>query len=553
MTTRDQLQETLCDRLFWHTAQRDDAKIADHLFHRHEMDVVYAMDEATLFDSFFNYLQEIEVFALLEHLDPKKQQRKNIPFMQLVLVFLMKVVGSIKTIDEISDLLLTDELLMSMCGFNAHQVKNGSCDRGTKLRKTPIPEIRGSLCVDTVANRVVTITPRRIENFFNGCIQQLAKQGVFPKKIHAACDATLYETTSKFKGCGCVTHKVKVKARGYRKVGELKEVSVTLYGWKVWAIYEIKTGIPLAIKIDTIEKPDNLHILRVLEQAKENVKPSSRIDSLVIDRGFLDGKVLYQIDQQGIEFVIPLKRSMEATKDARQLALDSENFPPVTREVELVHGYGKKKYTEKVITTLVGVPDLLTCDWFNPEGSKANTTKKDYEPIPLNAVVVKQWDNQIPPLEKQVVFITNIDVKDPFIAFDRYDDRSLIENKLFREVKQNWHFEHPPKKTKQGVFVQVYMIMAMKALTTAYLKWQEEQLKLEALGKPSTWQMYRRKLKVINRNKLIVFVGECFGIFPSHEVFMLANVPVYKIAKELNVTRDQLYAKYTNPPLAQNI
>jgi len=553
MTTRDQLQETLCDRLFWHTAQRDDAKIADHLFHRHEMDVVYAMDEATLFDSFFNYLQEIEVFALLEHLDPKKQQRKNIPFMQLVLVFLMKVVGSIKTIDEISDLLLTDELLMSMCGFNAHQVKNGSCDRGTKLRKTPIPEIRGSLCVDTVANHVVTITPRRIENFFNRCIQQLAKQGVFPKKIHAACDATLYETTSKFKGCGCVTHKVKVKARGYRKVGELKEVSVTLYGWKVWAIYEIKTGIPLAIKIDTIEKPDNLHILRVLEQAKENVKPSSRIDSLVIDRGFLDGKVLYQIDQQGIEFVIPLKRSMEATKDARQLALDSENFPPVTREVELVHGYGKKKYTEKVITTLVGVPDLLTCDWFNPEGSKANTTKKDYEPIPLNAVVVKQWDNQIPPLEKQVVFITNVDVKDPFIAFDRYDDRSLIENKLFREVKQNWHFEHPPKKTKQGVFVQVYMIMAMKALTTAYLKWQEEQLKLEALGKPSTWQMYRRKLKVINRNKLIVFVGECFGIFPSHEVFMLANVPVYKIAKELNVTRDQLYAKYTNPPLAQNI
>ena len=546
------MQETLCDRLFWHTAQRDDAKIADHLFHRHEMDVVYAMDEATLFDSFFNYLQEIEVFPLLEHLDPKKQQRKNIPFMQLVLVFLMKVVGSIKTIDEISDLLLTDELLMSMCGFNAHQVKNGSCDRGTKLRKTPIPEIRGSLCVDTVANHVVTITPRRIENFFNRCIQQLAKQGVFPKEIHAACDATLYETTSKFKGCGCVTHKVKVKARGYRKVGELKEVSVTLYGWKVWAIYEIKTGIPLAIKIDTIEKPDNLHILRVLEQAKENVKPSSRIDSLVIDRGFLDGKVLYQIDQQGIEFVIPLKRSMEATKDARQLALDSENFPPVTREVELVHGYGKKKYTEKVITTLVGVPDLLTCDWFNPEGSKANTTKKDYKPIPLNAVVVKQWDNQIPPLEKQVVFITNVDVKDPFIAFDRYDDRSLIENKLFREVKQNWHFEHPPKKTKQGVFVQVYMIMAMKALTTAYLKWQEEQLKLEALGKPSTWQMYRRKLKVINRNKLIVFVGQCFGIFPSHEVFMLANVPVYKIAKELNVTRDQLYAKYTNPPLAQN-
>jgi hypothetical protein len=544
MTTREKLQETLCKRLFWHTAQRDDATVADYLYYRREMDVVYAMDEATLFDSFFTYLQEIDVFALLEHLDPQRQKRKNVSFIQLVLVLLMKVVGSIKTMDETSDLLLTDELLMSMCGFNAHQVRNGSCQRGVKLRRTPIPEIRGSLCVDTVANHVVTITPRRIENFFNRSIQHLARQAMFPKKIHAACDCTLYETTSKFKGCGSVTHKRKVKARGYRKNGELKEVSVTLYGWKIWAIYEIKTGIPLALKIDTIEKPDNLHLLAVLEQAKENVKASSTIDSVVIDRGFLDGKLLYEIDDQGIEFVIPLKRNMEAAKDARQLALCGDSAP-VTREVELTHGYGKKKYTEKVVTTLVGVPDLLTCDWFNPEGSKANTTMKDYEPIALNAVVVKRWDNKTPPLEKQVVFVTNIDVGDPFITFDRYDERSLMENKLFRELKQNWHLEHPPKKSKEGVYIQTYTTMAMKALTTAFLKWQEQQLQLESLGKKSTWQMYRRKLKVLNRNKLIVFIGSRFGIFPSHEVFMLANVPVRDTEEELGIDREQLYAKYT--------
>jgi hypothetical protein len=552
MTTREQLQETLCDRLFWHTAERDDAKVADYLYHRREMDVVYAMDEATLFDSFFTYLQEIEVFPFLDHLDPHKQQRKNVSFIQLALVLLMKTVGSIKTMEEVSDLLLTDELLMSMCGFNAYQVKNGSCGRGVKLRTTPIPEIRGSLCVDTVANHMVTITPRRIENFFNLCIQQLAKQGVFPKEIHAAGDCTLYETTSKFKDCGSVTHKRKVKARGYRKNGELKEVSVTLYGWKIWAIYEIKTGIPLAIKIDTIEKPDNLHLLAVLEQAKENVAESSTIDSLVIDRGFLDGKLLYQIDLQGLEFVIPLKRNMEAAKDARQLALDCETFLPITREIEVTHGYGKKKYTEKVITTLGAVPDLLTCDWFNPEGSKANTTKKDYEPIPLNAVVVKKWNNKAPPVEKQIVFVTNMDVKDPFIAFDRYDERSLMENNLFREVKQNWHLEHPPKKTREGVYIQTYTTMAMKALTTAFLTWQEQQLQLEALGKQSTWQMYRRKLKVRNRNKLIVFAGRHFGIFPSHEVFMLANVPVRDTEKELSISREQVYAKYTQGLVTEN-
>ena len=89
------------------------------------------------------------------------------------------------------------------------------------------------------------------------------------------------------------------------------------------------------------------------------------------------------------------------------------------------------------------------------------------------------------------------------------------------------------------------MTMTMKALTTAFLKWQQDQLRLETLGKPSTWQMYRRKLKVLNRNKLIVFADDYFGIFPSHEVFMLANVSVRDTEKELKITRDQVYAKYT--------
>ena len=548
MASREQLQDTLCKRLFWHTAERDDAKVAEHLFHRHEMDVVYAMDEATLFDSFFNYLHDIEVSPLLERLDPKKQKRVNVPFAQILLTYLMKVVGDIPKMDQMTDLLLTDELLMSMCGFNAYQVKNGSCKRGEKGRKTCIPEFRGALCVDTIAKHIVQISTRRIEIFFNGCIVQLARQGIFPKSIKASCDCTLYETTPKFKGCGTVSHYRKVKARGRRKNGELKKVKVTLYGWKVWAIYESETGIPLAIKIDTIEKPDNLHVLAVLEQAKRNVKSSSTIDSLVIDRGFLDGKILYKIDLQGLEFVIPLKRNMDAAKDARQLALDRATLPPVTRKISVSRGYGKKSYVEEVRTTVVAVPDLMSCDWFNPQGSKTNTAKKDYDPIPLNAVVVKQWDNKTPPPDKQVVLITNVDIKDPFIAFDRYDDRSLIENKLFREVKQNWHFQDPPKKTKAGVYVHTYMTMAMKALTTAFLKWQQEQLKLEALGKPSTWQMYRRKLKVLNRNKLIVFANDYFGIFPSHEVFMLANVPVRDTEKELNITRQQVYAKYSEAP-----
>jgi hypothetical protein len=269
-----------------------------------------------------------------------------------------------------------------------------------------------------------------------------------------------------------------------------------------------------------------------------------------VDRGFLDGKVLFAIDRQGIEFVIPLKSNMTATTDARQLALEAVGPYQACREVEVTHGYGKKKHAEKIRTELIGVAGLLTCDWFNPEGSDANTTKKDFEPIPLNAVVVKTWDNKKPPIDKQVVLVTNGDVSNPFIAFDRYDDRSLIENNLFRDTKQNWCLEHPPRKTKEGVWVQVHVVMAMKALSTAFLMWQEEQTRLHQAGEQTTWSMYRRKLKALNRNKLIVFVGPCFGIFSSHEVFMLAGVPVHDAEKELKTSRAQIYTRYTGmaPP-----
>ena len=58
-------------------------------------------------------------------------------------------------------------------------------------------------------------------------------------------------------------------------------------------------------------------------------------------------------------------------------------------------------------------------------------------------------------------------------------------------------------------------------------------------------QHIRMKSTELPRNKLIVFADDYFGIFPSHEVFMPANVSVRDTEKELNITRDQIYAKYT--------
>jgi hypothetical protein len=78
---------------------------------------------------------------------------------------------------------------------------------------------------------------------------------------------------------------------------------------------------------------------------------------------------------------------------------------------------------------------------------------------------------------------------------------SLNPHPSLHDAFQDWHLEDPPKKTREGVFVQVYMVMAMKALTKAFLMWQEEQARLHELGKEMSWEMYRRRLKMLNCDK----------------------------------------------------
>jgi hypothetical protein len=51
-------------------------------------------------------------------------------------------------------------------------------------------------------------------------------------------------------------------------------------------------------------------------------------------------------------------------------------------------------------------------------------------------------------------------------------------------------------------------------------------------------------------NKIDLTPIPFIGIFLSHEVIMLVDVPVHKTAKELGVTRASIYTKYTglSPP-----
>lgn len=66
-------------------------------------------------------------------------------------------------------------------------------------------------------------------------------------------------------------------------------------------------------------------------------------------------------------------------------------------------------------------------------------------------------------------------MKPKLAIFDDYDERSIIENCLFKEAKQGWHIEHAPQKTFQALAVHVFFTVVVFALVNAYRDYQREQ------------------------------------------------------------------------------
>jgi hypothetical protein len=194
---------------------------------------------------------------------------------------------------------------------------------------------------------------------------------------------------------------------------------------------------------------------------------------------------------------------------------------------QVTPGAGKNATTEARSTVLVGVRGL-PCDWWGSEGSSSKANAKDFEPKLLNATVVLRWDGTPRDAEKEVVLLTTDLADDPFVTFDAYDDRSLIENSCNREAKEHWFLEHHPKRSEAGVRVQAFLVLLCMALTAGFRAYKSKTDEAERRGQELGITRYRRKLKVANRDKLVVFFGESFGIFRSYEVLLLVGVTVRK-------------------------
>ncbi len=558
MSIINDASKNIANRLTWHTANRDQAGIAQELADGDDIPEVYGLGEAGLFDEFFYFLEHFGFKDLFMGLDPKSKKRESsISFTAIIYIYLMRIVAGLKFFWHLDPVILHSQSLMRLVGFNGRQIREGTCQRGkkktsadnSKTEKTdnePGSKIRGPVCPGFIASSIAAIAAKALEKMFNQAITILASHKFFPKKVHVSLDASEIQSTEKCTGCGKVSKEKAPELR--RRKGRIRKVVETVFGFKIWVVWDPNSKLPLSLIFTTIEVADVKLAQKAIEQAITNLGEHAKIASIAIDRGFMDGTLLWWLDSQDIVFYIPAKSNMAVYTDA--IALANTGILQ-TRDRKRGVGAGKNKTFVTDHWEISGIEGLTSAGFYGPLGSGSHENRKDVIPNPINAAVV--LDNPFMknnPNVKTLVILTNGPVKKPLKVYDGYDARSEIENSMFREAKQAWFIERPSKNTKAGFQAHVYLTVLVMALTSAFQSWMDQQDKLELKGEETGIRKFREKVREENGNQLIIFNKDRYAIFYAYEVFILCgrNVISPNGVPE-RITRGDILRKYSVPSI----
>lgn len=474
------------DKILWKYHERNDRKVA-RAVRDGEVDSITGTGWGFL-DKFFYFLFSIGFFKITD-IRSAGYKRIMLPLTILITTYSVKILLGISSVNKIPSLLFREIALLQMIGFTATQIKEGSCDRG-KGKSAPINK-------NTLARMLSRLTQKEVNEILDGTVGTLAKKGFIVGSTFIM-DATDIETTEKCTGCGKKTVK---KRRYIKKRDEWIETEKTVYGFKLIVIWEKISRVIVAAKVVKINDHESKHTLSLISQAQRNIG-KKKIRLLLIDNGFMDGKTLWILKYKlKIDFIVRIRKNMQLAQDARGFR-DSPS-------VVVGEDRGLK---------VLGISSLTTYDQYGDEGHSKDRYKKTFSPNPINCVMVTSWSGKVYEAGYEKIFATSLDVSDPLKIIEGYSLRSLIENKLFRELKQGWNLQKIPMKKKSAVVSHTILTLIMYSLNACF----HTDIG-RALANKGIRRLRDEDMSTIH--KLIVFSGEYFAIFDVEEYAIITRAP----------------------------
>jgi hypothetical protein len=340
----------------------------------------------------------------------------------------LKLVLGEKGINSIQDGMFKDPAVLKILGCTAREIREGFDPDRNKEENKPCN-------VDSLRYSVENTEPREFEEAFRKHRREVWKHKSLRTYTYIM-DATKMAVYGDYCGAGEMTTTEEV----LQKDGTTELKRKKQKGFKLVTLNRLVEGQIIAEAARLL--PINEHEITVSDDLINEIvdeRGEEAIGTLLIDRGFLDGKRIKKWRKKGIHVIVPLKENMQLLKDMQGL-------------VKIKGGIK----TEREGLTVWGFKDLETLDSY--EGK-------------LNGLLVTRFKGRAVKQKYQWGFATTLPVatdKQVLESFDKYDDRSLVENKQYRELKQGYFLKQFSGKTESSVNYHIYFSLIMMNIISLY-------------------------------------------------------------------------------------
>jgi len=398
--------------------------------------------------------------------------------------------------------ILKNEAVLRVLGFTEEEIDNGLTQRGAKNQYGEgFSRKSGIMASTTVIDNLACFDYEGLEECFNRYIRRVSRNGLVDFGEIYILDSSIVETAKDYPGAKPVR----------RRNEEGEETDEVVWGFKVFILSSARTLTPVAIHITTANDADSPMLLEMVRRGVANLG-EGKIKVVLADRGFIDGQQMYRLKYgMGIDFVIPARKNMEIWKCMTGLRSDNKNNVEEWR-------YGKKGlsggYLSKGSVSYAQYAEESAGD------------KKDRNGSPINAVVVTRWrDKEIAP-GKEKVILTSLDTNSATKVIGLYGQRSLIENRNFRELKQAAALDSLPqyvnknaeKTARIHMLLCVFMLAVFNTLVeTVYANpaYAKERI-------PKNIREFRF-MKDCKKAKMFVLVKHYYYIYDMEEFLIYAG------------------------------
>ena len=135
-----------------------------------------------------------------------------------------------------------------------------------------------------------------------------------------------------------------------------------------------------------------LSMRALVTQARTNLAGHARLHKVVFDRGFLDGVDLWWLPAAWASSLwCRPKTTWRRRWTPRPKPPRRKGSPSAAGRIRCAMGQGKTAWTERLETEVVGITGLTTYDQYGTPEHGRHHNRRDFQPNPINAVVVRKW------------------------------------------------------------------------------------------------------------------------------------------------------------------